>query len=107
MVIILSVVYIFFFMDLWCYYCEDQLQDSFFYTKHVDSRFTPDATRPLINWHKSKIKYSARSKLFLLLTKLHYCDCCYRHQIDKPCIPKNCTCDCRHTARMICRSWNF
>ena len=55
-------------------------------------------------------------KVFEVLTELHYCDCCYKHQIDKPCIPSkwssekvptaqelSCMCDCRHTARMICR----
>ena len=51
-----------------------------------------------------------------MLTECYYCDCCARHQIDKPAIiqklvekravltgPHECDCDCRNTARWICR----
>ena len=57
-----------------------------------------------------------KTEVFDALTRLYYCDCCSKHQIDKPCIPvkwvstktpmvtiQSCSCDCRHTARMICR----
>ena len=70
-----------------------------------------------LNFYRSKLdldKY--KSKIFDILTELHYCDCCIKHQYDKPCIPTkwiskkiptqqtiDCLCDCRHTARMICR----
>jgi hypothetical protein len=50
-----------------------------------------------------------------MLTECYYCDCCARHQIDKPAIvqkcveripvltgPHECDCDCRHIARRIC-----
>lgn len=53
-----------------------------------------------------------------ILTKLFYCDCCLKHQINKPAIfmlcPKyechftqleddDCHCPCRHLSRDICR----
>ena len=51
-----------------------------------------------------------------MLIECYYCDCCPRHQFDKPAIiqklvegvyvptyPHDCDCDCRHTARWICR----
>jgi hypothetical protein len=51
-----------------------------------------------------------------MLTECYYCDCCARHQIDKPAIiqrimeavyvptgPHECDCDCRHTARWLCK----
>jgi len=52
-----------------------------------------------------------------VLDLLYYCDCCCRHQINKPVIishlndetePNNivhqdCYCDCRHIARRTCR----
>lgn len=57
-----------------------------------------------------------KTKVFEVLTELYYCDCCNKHQLNKPCIPVKwvstktptqsvitCECDCRHTARMICR----
>lgn len=62
-------------------------------------------TIPGLDWHQ---------KLFFL----NNCNCCKRHQIKKPYIFKpwvdthftidnnhddNCTCKCRHAARMICR----
>ena len=60
---------------------------------------------------------SFKPQVFEILTELHYCDCCVRHQFNKPCVPHKwvnkkdatqnfamtCWCDCRHTARMICR----
>lgn len=70
-----------------------------------------------LNFHMSKLNLDDhKQKVFDALTELHFCDCCNRHQIDKPCIPVrwkstkiptqfviDCVCDCRHTARMICR----
>lgn len=70
-----------------------------------------------INFHKSKLDLDIYKKdVFEILTNLHYCDCCDKHQVNKPCIPVKwnlvkqptetdlqCVCDCRHTARMICR----
>lgn len=70
-----------------------------------------------LDYRNSKLNIKEhQSKVFDILTELHYCDCCNKHQIDKPCIPKkwisnkipvsdtyDCICDCRHTARMICR----
>jgi hypothetical protein len=70
-----------------------------------------------LNLYMSKLNLdNHRAKVFDMLTELHYCDCCDKHQIDKPCIPVKwtsckipsesiitCVCDCRHTARMICR----
>jgi hypothetical protein len=109
-------------MPVWCDYCEDQLRDSFSIINRVpilNSNYS--STCEIICWYESNLKYSAHSKIFLLLTQLHYCDCCTRHQINKPCVPKrwvttrfptisnlddNCMCDCRFMARMICRSWN-
>lgn len=59
------------------------------------------------------------------IDKLHHlnnCKCCTRHQINKPCIFSrwidtdesstisnipNCTCNCRHIARFICRRAPF
>lgn len=54
-----------------------------------------------------------------ILTFLSFCDCCDRHQINKPIvfspwleIPLSdnhfniCRCDCRHLARIICRQHN-
>ena len=70
-----------------------------------------------LNFHLSKLNLeNNKTEVFEALTELYYCDCCNRHQIDKPCIPVKwrskkiptlsvitCSCDCRHTARMICR----
>lgn len=70
-----------------------------------------------LNFHMSKLNLEDnKTKVFDALTELYYCDCCDKHQLDKPCIPVkwqsnktptqtviNCMCDCRHTARMICR----
>lgn len=70
-----------------------------------------------INFYMSKLNLEDnKKKVFDALTELYYCDCCDKHQRDKPCIPVkwvqnktptqnviNCLCDCRHTARMICR----
>lgn len=70
-----------------------------------------------LNFYMSKLDLEDhKTKIFEVLTELHYCDCCNKHQIDKPCIPTkwvskkilmdqnlSCTCDCRHTARNICR----
>ena len=69
-----------------------------------------------LDFHLSKLNLEEnKTKVFEALTELYYCDCCNRHQIDKPCIPVKwrskkiptlsvitCPCDCRHTARMIC-----
>lgn len=58
-----------------------------------------------------------KDKCWEILMELHYCDCCNRHQINKPFLPVKwkerdlnnlrninpCTCDCRHMARLICR----
>ena len=50
-----------------------------------------------------------------ILNYLYYCDCCSKHQINKPVLfypwketpfnfsDRTCTCKCRHLARMICR----
>lgn len=70
-----------------------------------------------LNFHMSKLNLEDhKTKVFDALTELYYCDCCYKHQLDKPSIPVKwksnktptqtvitCLCDCRHTARMICR----
>lgn len=70
-----------------------------------------------LDFYMSKLNIEDhKTKIFEVLTELYYCDCCNKHQIDKPCIPTkwvskkfagdqtvSCTCDCRHTARMICR----
>lgn len=70
-----------------------------------------------LNYFLSKLDLQgSKGEIFDLLTELHFCDCCERHQIDKPCLPNKwiekdmiwsdpnfCRCDCRHMARMICR----
>lgn len=68
-------------------------------------------------WSKLSINEKKEAAV-LLLTELHYCDCCLRHQLGKPAIYKklvpictsydhnysrDCECDCRHAARHICR----
>lgn len=65
------------------------------------------------------IKYSNKSKINDILTFLSFCDCCDKHQINKPAIflpwvetpfsddnTTICRCDCRHLARIICRQHN-
>lgn len=70
-----------------------------------------------LNFYASKLNLDKhKQKVFDALTELYYCDCCNKHQRNKPCVPVrwvsnktptlsplSCTCDCRHTARMICR----
>lgn len=70
-----------------------------------------------LNFHMSTLNLNDHKlKVLEVLTELHYCDCCNKHQLNKPCIPVKwrskkiptpslitCPCDCRHTARMICR----
>lgn len=70
-----------------------------------------------LNFFLSKLNLKDnKTEVFDILTELYYCDCCDKHQVDKPCIPVkwisnktpsqtviNCLCDCRHTSRMICR----
>lgn len=95
----------------WCEYCEDILDDCF-------SDKVPNDIGHSINWYESSLKPEAYNKVFLLLTELYYCDCCNRHQINKPAVPQvwkdiepswiqdvDCPCNCRQMARMICRSY--
>lgn len=95
----------------WCQYCEDSLDDYFF-----EKVYNESTNR--ICWFNSSFKYTAYNKIFLLLTELYYCDCCNRHQINKPAVPQvwkdteptwnqdtDCPCNCRQMARMICRSY--
>ena len=70
-----------------------------------------------LNCFDSKLNLEeSKSQVFDILTELHYCDCCIRHQFNKPCVPHRwvpkpithnfqitCLCDCRHMARMVCR----
>lgn len=70
-----------------------------------------------LDFYRSKLNLEDhKTDVFDILNELYYCDCCDKHQIGKPCIPVkwisheiptqnnfNCSCDCRHTARMICR----
>ena len=70
-----------------------------------------------LNFYMSKLNLEEHKTIvFDALTEMHYCDCCSKHQLDKPCIPAqwvsnkrptfsviNCECDCRHVSRMICR----
>ena len=70
-----------------------------------------------LNFYMSQLNLDDhKTKVWDALTELHYCDCCDKHQMDKPCIPVkwvsnktpsqtaiSCICDCRHTARIICR----
>ena len=69
---------------------------------------------------KKTLKKIIYNQITDVLNLLYYCDCCYRHQIDKPVIfshlndetePNNivyqdCSCDCRHIARRTCRLYN-
>ena len=64
----------------------------------------------------SRLDNNKKQEIFLILTDLYYCDCCVKHQYNKPCLPNKyvptgfrfttteyCECDCRHLSRMICR----
>lgn len=68
------------------------------------------------NYVHSRLDNNKKQEIFLILTDLSYCDCCVKHQYNKPCLPNKyvptgfrfttteyCECDCRHLARMICR----
>lgn len=84
-------------------------------TESVSTKVTTEYGR--LSFHRSRLNLNEnKTKIFEALTELHYCDCCEKHQIGKPCIPVkwvdnkmatpnvfSCSCDCRHTARMICR----
>jgi hypothetical protein len=111
-------------METWCEYCEDELNESFSVINGVhikDNEQSNASSHGIIWWNRSTLKPSAHSKVFLLLTELYFCDCCERHQHNKPCVPNHwvsttnispthfddqCMCDCRFISRMICRSWN-
>lgn len=73
-----------------------------------------ESTVEVINFYESSMHSSKTDKVIDILTRLHYCDCCDRHQLDKPPIisdvkctchnyHKNCSCDCRHLSRLIRR----
>ena len=98
-------------MASWCEYCEEYLDDCFLEKIKMNPH-------PELNWNRSSLKREEHSKIFLLLTELYYCDCCTKHQVNKPAVPTRwketfpngnmditCSCDCRHLARMICRSY--
>lgn len=96
-------------MDFWMNKFEDMLTES------LSTKVMTDYGS--LSFHMSRLNLNNnKTKIFDALTELHYCDCCEKHQIDKPCIPVkwvdnktptpsviSCLCDCRHTARMICR----
>lgn len=71
-----------------------------------------------LNFFDSKLDSDKKKDVIDFLNGLYYCDCCDRHQLNKPVLFKKwidndrqnneydytCTCDCRHTARMVCRA---
>ena len=70
-----------------------------------------------LNYYMSRLNLEDHKTVVVdILTELHYCHCCNKHQLNKPYLPKKwvtkqvpvgqileCVCDCRHMARMICR----
>ena len=97
------------------------------FTELINS-YIREGTGLLIDYMKENIDISGKEELDVSemenhLNNLTKCDCCLRHQTNRPCVigmceenyipveiepdESQCTCRCRHLARQICKAYTI